>query len=84
MSYEILLSQSADNFLNKLDTVTALRIRKKLSELKENPELGKPLVGRLKGLWSLRVGDYRVIYEIEQNKLCIFVIQIGHRKNVYN
>lgn len=83
MSYELLLSQSADNFLNKLETNTAKRIRNKLLQLKENPELGKPLVGRLTGLWSLRMGNYRTIYEIEHNKLHIFIVQIGHRKNVY-
>ncbi len=83
MSYDIFLSQTADNFLNKIETVTAHRIRTKIALLKENPELGKPLVGRLKGLWSLRIGDYRAVYEIEHNKLYVFVIQVGHRKNIY-
>ena len=84
MSYELFLSQTADNFLNKLEMNTAKRIRNKLLQLKENPELGKPLAGRLTGLWSLRIGEYRAIYEIEHDKLHIFVIQVGHRKNVYD
>ena len=67
MSYEIFLSQSADNFLNKLETNAAQRIRNKLLQLKENPELRKNLAGRLAGLWSLRIGDYRAIYEVEHN-----------------
>jgi mRNA interferase RelE/StbE len=52
--------------------------------LSNNPELGKPLVGRLSGLWSLRVGNYRAIYSIKNNELLVLVLRLGHRKNVYD
>ena len=82
--YQILFSKEAENFLKKLDKVIRLRILNKLESLKENPELGKPLTVNLAGLWSLRIGDYRVLYETRNNDLLILVIKIGHRKNVYS
>ena len=54
-----------------------------IDALKEDPELGKPLTVHLTGLWSLRIGDYRAIYQIDNNQLLIFVIKIGHRKKIY-
>ena len=44
---------------------------------------GRPLVGTFKGLFKFRVGDYRIIYSIEKNRLTIFVLRILHRKDVY-
>ena len=54
-----------------------------LKKLEDEPEKGKPLTSILTGLWSLRIGDYRAIYQIKNNELIILVIKIGHRKNVY-
>ncbi len=45
--------------------------------------LGKSLSSNLKGLWSYRVDDYRIICEIQEKYLIILVIRVGHRKNVY-
>ena len=84
MNYRIFLSPKANDFLKKLDKKDKERIEKKLKELSENPELGKPLTVNLVGLWSLRIGDYRALYQIENNQLFVFVIKIGHRKKVYD
>jgi mRNA interferase RelE/StbE len=84
MQYNIVLAETAQRFLNKCDKDLKERIIKKIILLKENPQLGKPLVGRLSGWWSLRIGDYRVIYQVKNNELIIVVIRIGHRKNVYD
>ena len=83
MSFRIFLSPKAEDFLKKIDKTNRERIENKLRSLKDNPELGKPLTGRLAGLWSLRVGDYRAIYQIRHEEILIFVLKIGHRKNVY-
>ena len=49
-----------------------------------NPRLfGKPLSGDRKGQWRYRVGDYRIITLIQDNKLIILVIAIGHRRDIY-
>ena len=81
--YSIILKSPAKRFLKKLDKTSKIEIIKKLKELKNNPELGKPLVGRLTGLWSLRIGKYRAIYNIKKTELLILVLKLGLRKNIY-
>ena len=51
--------------------------------LAKNPHQGKPLSGSYKGLWKYRVGDYRIIYAIENKNLVVFILRIRHRKDVY-
>jgi len=82
--YEVRLEEPAKRFLRKLDNQSQKIIIKKLKELRTNPEIGKPLVGRLSGLWRLRIGKYRAIYQIRKNELIVFVLRVGHRKNVYD
>jgi len=59
------------------------RIFKALSELMENPFTGTRLTGELSGLWRIRVGDYRVIYSINEEEKHIILIDVGHRKKIY-
>jgi mRNA interferase RelE/StbE len=78
------LTQEAERFLKKCDNSIKNNILGKLEKLQENPKMGKPLTANLAGLWSLRIGDYRVIYQIKNNELIVIVIRIGHRKNIYD
>lgn len=55
-----------------------------IEEFGRNPRLGKELVGRLSGLRSRRVGMYRIIYRIEEQKLMVIVLKARHRKNMYS
>lgn len=82
--YSVSLDKNAKLFLEKLDKPEQERILNKLDELKNNSELGKPLTGNLAGLWSLRIGKYRAIYRILNEKLVIIVLDMGHRKNIYS
>ena len=83
--HEVRLETPAKRFLKKLkDNQDKKRIIKKLRELEENPRLGKPLTGKLAGLWSLRFGKFRAIYQIRRNELLVLVLKLGHRKNVYD
>ena len=82
--YDIVFEKRALKFFEKLDSFTQNKIGKKIEKLKQNPKIGVPLIGEFKGLWKLRVGKYRAIYQIVENKLVIFVLNIGHRKNVYS
>ncbi|MCX6748371.1 MAG: type II toxin-antitoxin system RelE/ParE family toxin [Candidatus Pacearchaeota archaeon] len=82
--YSLNLDKNAKIFLKKLDKPEQERILDKLEDLKKNPELGKPLTGNLAGLWSLRIGDYRAIYQIRNLELLILVLKLGHRKNIYS
>lgn len=84
MSFRVLLAPKPQIFLNKLkNKEDKNRIEKKLKELRDNPELGKPLIGKLAGLWSLRFGKFRALYQIRRGELLVLVLDIGHRKNIY-
>jgi len=54
-------------------------VRKKLTA--EPTAYGKPLSGQYKGFWKLKVGPYRVVYEILESKLRVYVIKVGYRKD---
>ena len=81
--YSIKFDKKAADFVRKLDNQLQKRLVKKIDELSENPFLGKPLSGNLSGLWRLRCDKYRIIYQVKHQELLIFVLNIGHRKNIY-
>ncbi len=83
MPFEVVLSAESEEFIKKCDKAVRNRILKSLRKLEDDPEIGKPLTSILTGLWSLRIGDYRAIYQVKNSELIILVIKIGHRKNVY-
>jgi len=56
-------------------------LRKKISQ--DPRGHGKVLKGALRGFWRYRVGDFRVLVRIEDQKLLVLVVRVGHRKNVY-
>ncbi|MEK6945454.1 MAG: type II toxin-antitoxin system RelE/ParE family toxin [Nanoarchaeota archaeon] len=82
MMYQIIWDEKAQEQLLKLDSTLSKRISKKVLELSENP-FSKD-VKKLKGIFGyrLRVGDYRVIFDVEKD--VILILKIGHRKNIYN
>ena len=83
MGFAVLLHPRAARDLEKIEKVSRQRIKEQLRMLKDRPEhVGKQL--RFSGFWSLRVGDYRVIYEIDGKKRQVIVLFIGHRKKVYD
>jgi len=65
----------------KLDSELQRRISSQLLDLEVQPEAGKRLHGNLKGLFSLRIGDYRVVYEIRKDKVILHMVE--HRRSVY-
>ncbi len=83
MTYRIEIRQKAVKFLSKIPTKFKEKIISQIQNLSKNPHPvgSKKLVGR-EG-WRIRVADYRVIYEIEDDKLIILVLHIGHRRDVY-
>lgn len=83
MSFDIFLTAESEEFIKNCDKAIRNRIVKSLRKLENEPESGKPLTSILTGLWSLRIGDYRAIYQIKRSQLIVVVIKIGHRKNVY-
>ena len=81
--YEILFSDKALKQLEKLEKKIQERIIKSLERIRIRPETYiTKLVGE-QG-YKLRVGDYRIILDLDQGKLIILVVKIGHRRNVYD
>jgi mRNA interferase RelE/StbE len=83
MSFKVFLHPKAARFLSKEEKDLRDRMRIKLKELENHPERkGRRL--RYSDFWSLRIGDYRAIYEIDDKESKVIVLFIGHRKNVYD
>ena len=81
--YCILLSRTAENDFEKVDKKYKPHIIAALFDLRKDPYSGKKLKGKFQDCFSLRVGIYRIIYEIYKKKLNILVIRIGHRQGIY-
>lgn len=87
MKYKILFDKKADKQLRKIDKTQQRIIVNwiiKNLENTDNPRVfGKTLKGNLKDYWRYRVGDYRIIAEINDDELKVLIIEIGHRKDIY-
>ena len=81
--FKINFSKEATKKLNKLSSREKSKIFKKLDKLTLNPYLGKPLQGKLKGKFSLRVWPLRVIYTVDFKSQNIIIVTLGHRGDVY-
>lgn len=87
MKYSVSYSKQAQKQIKKLDNYTRIMIirwiEKNLVGSINPRENGKALKGKLGDYWRYRVGDYRIISKIEDDELIIFVVEIGHRREVY-
>jgi mRNA interferase RelE/StbE len=81
--YTVLILPSAQKQLSKLPSTIATRIEDKLLELEHDPR--PPGCKKLRGrdAWRIRIGDYRAIYEIDDGRLVVTVVAVGHRREVY-
>lgn len=81
--YSLVYSATALKHLKKLDKEIQIRIISTLERIRVRPY---PHVKKLveSPYFRLRVGDYRVILDIKENKLLIFIIEVGHRKKIYS
>lgn len=83
MAWTIEYLDAAIKQLSKLDKATVRRIDDYLCKI-ENPRFcGKALKGKLKGYWRYRIGNFRAVCDIQDEKLIILVIEIGDRKDIY-
>ena len=88
MAYNVELSESAERELGKLDAPQAKRILKflhqRVAKLDDPRSIGEASHGsRLGGFWKYRFGDYRLICKIEDDRLIVLVLRVGHRKEIY-
>ena len=80
--YEVEFSQNAKKQFDKLEKEIRTRIVSTLERCRIRPYSHVKKLGGVP-YYSLRIGDYRVILDIKEGKLLIFVIEVGHRKKIY-
>ena len=88
MAWKVELSASGEQELNKLDAQHRERILKflsgRLAKLLDPRSIGTALRGsRLGEFWKYRVGDFRLICKIQDDRLIVLVLRVGHRKEIY-
>ena len=87
MGYQVLFSEEAAKEIKKLDKSAKVLLekwlRKHLVDCDNPRALGKGLTADKAGLWRYRIGDYRLICEIRDDKLVILAVSFGHRREIY-
>jgi mRNA interferase RelE/StbE len=84
--FKILLSRNVEKFLDNIYEINPKQFKyfiRSFDKLAKNPFSAKTLMGNLKGYYSYRVGDYRIIFEIDKKKSSIYIEKIAHRRQVY-
>lgn len=84
MAYTVQITPAAERQLAKLDRRIRARLMEAIDNLAANPRPAgvKKLVGE-QNAWRIRVGDYRIVYEIHDRRLLVLIIGLGHRGDVY-
>jgi mRNA interferase RelE/StbE len=88
LAWTIEVDERAARQLGKLDRTDALRIRNflrdRLATLDDPRQLGKALQGsKLGNLWRYRVGDFRIICDLQDTRLVVLVVGVGNRRDIY-
>ena len=86
MTYTIEISTSAAKAVDKLQKANRLRIVGAIELLSVDPRPpgAKMLRGGEQGRWRVRVGDYRIVYAIEDDRLLVLVLRVAHRREAYD
>lgn len=82
--YNLRISAQATKKLKQISKRRRKAVVEALEEIKENPDLGKPLKRELTGKYSYKLGVYRIIYKISKKDKVVEIITVGHRVSVYN
>ena len=84
MTYEVALAPAATRQLRKFDPQVRRRVQAAIELLatEPRPPAATRLVGGA-GEWRVRTGDYRIVYEIEEERLLVLVLSAGHRREIY-
>ena len=83
MSFSIRIKESAARKLRRVAKADRTRIVAAIDRLAETPHRGAALKGDLRGLRRLRVGDYRVVYEVRDEELVVLAVRVAHRRDAY-
>jgi mRNA interferase RelE/StbE len=86
-TWRIEIARTAEKQITKLgrEGKTAIQcfLRERLRPAENPRQWGKPLQGEKRGLWRYRVGDYRLICHIQDERITVLVLEVAHRKDVY-
>jgi mRNA interferase RelE/StbE len=84
VTYEVALTPAAARQLRRLDRQAQRRLQAVIDLLADDPRppAAKQLVGGV-GQWRVRTGDFRVVYEIQDARLLVLVVAVGHRREIY-
>jgi mRNA interferase RelE/StbE len=84
MRYRIEFSSEAELQFKKIPKELQIRLKHRIDTLAENPfPRGVKKLSAEENIYRLRIGDYRIIYQVQGSALLIFILKLGHRKNVY-
>jgi mRNA interferase RelE/StbE len=81
--YQVEITKTAYKHLQRIESRYQKLIAKAIDELSLHPDIGLCLKGKLKGYFKLRVAHYRILYQRFDNRLVIYIIDIGHHKDIY-
>ena len=83
MTYSLQIKKSAAKALARISKNDRIRLIEAIDRLRKEPNAGGVLKGEFAGLRRLRIGSYRIIYEVIDDQLVVLAIRVGHRKDVY-
>ena len=87
MRYEVRFGKRAKKALKKMDphqaSIIMAWIKRNLVNTTNPRQLGKGLTGDKRGAWRYRIGDYRIISHIDDEKIVILILKVGHRRDIY-
>ncbi|MBM4177695.1 type II toxin-antitoxin system RelE/ParE family toxin [Candidatus Gribaldobacteria bacterium] len=81
--YRVELRKKAEKELSKIPLIIQRRVSMALVYLSQDPFIGEPLKGNLKGFFSLHIHPYRIIYSVLKEQVLVIIIRIRHRKDAY-
>jgi mRNA interferase RelE/StbE len=81
--YKVIFTKSVKKDFRKIPKLEVSKILNEIAELAKNPRSSKTKKLKWEKLYRLRVGNYRVIYDIQDNLMLIFVVKLGHRSDIY-
>ncbi len=80
--YKITIKQSAAKALANIDAPQRKRLIEAIDKLKINPTAGSVLKGEFTGLRRIRIGDYRIVYEVQNAQLVILVVRVAQKRSL--
>jgi mRNA interferase RelE/StbE len=81
--YAVELLPSAAKTLSKLDRAAQIRLARRIDRLAADPWEGAVKLRGAEAIWRVRIGDYRILFRVAEERLVVLVIRIGHRRDVY-